>query len=946
MKHSGNGRGAGLRLLKAQDGPMRAAGPEPADADVATAGRTSSLHFLLSSFVGRAAELDRAAQLLAQCRLLTLTGTGGCGKTRLAVELATRQEAECAHGAWFVDLAPVGQELVLGEIAAAIGVAEPEHGRPVADEIARHLDAGSSLIVLDNCEHVIDAAGVAVTMLLRGSADLKVIATSREPLLVPGEVNWTVPGMSADDALALFVERARQARPDICFDDRQLALVRRICNRLDDLPLAVELAAARTNALSLSQIAASLDKHFALLDNGRRTAPARQATLRASFGWSYDLLPDGERTLLRQLAVFTGGFALDDAIAVCPDASIETLAGLVSRSLVIMRAGQRDEPRYRLPETIKAFAAEHLDDVPGEARWIRRAHCERYLALAETAEPELTSRAQDEWLARLAVEHDNLRAALTWSRDEPAPEQCARLAVALTPYWLERSQWGECGLWLKAAAGVGPIPARLRARVLNRRCYLEMWAGDESAVPALATESLDLLEGLHDPVEEGRARGFMGVVMAFAVGPQAARTQLEQAFGLLRAGGDHWGLAMGLAYFADACLLQAAPDESRRMLDEAIEIATAAGDRRTLRLAQAFAAFAAVTQGRIDEAILRSGRTADDARRVGHASPLIVGLLILSWARLLQGRTDEARTAAEECLAVARTSQESPVLEGLALWVQAAALADVDPGRAMPLLAEARALTAGDRIFASLPVLTTGEASLAAGDRTAAASAAAEAADLASGAGCIWILGRVWLLRARLAQDAMTAESHVHEGVSHARAAGDILGLIHALELLAALAADRGDRSEAMRLRAAASAARARLGCAATAAAHAAVAREPGLPHGQRPAGTSLMPGTLTSEHARPVWAEGDQLSIEDALAYASRGRGRRRRPAAGWPSLTPTELEVVRLVARHQSNPDIAERLFISRATVKTHLTHIFTKLGIRSRSELAAEAIRRGLN
>ncbi len=357
------------------------------------------------------------------------------------------------------------------------------------------------------------------------------------------------------------------------------------------------------------------------------------------------------------------------------------------------------------------------------------------------------------------------------------------------------------------------------------------------------------------------------------------------------------------------------------MLDEAIAIATAAGDRRTLRLAQSLAALAAVTQGRLEEAVRRSRWTADQARSTGHDTPLITALATLGWALLLQGRPADARAAAVDGLAAARASEEGPVLEGLALWANATVLADADPAGALPMFEEARRLTAPSTRFAALATLAAAEAQLACGDG-GGAGVTAEAERLAGEAGCAWLVGRARLVQARLAADPAAAESAVHEGVAQARASGDVLGLINALELLAALAAARGDDQEELRLRGAASAARARQSYA------------------WKP------PGTPGRDHdPSAAWAEGEELSIEAAMAYASRGRGRRRRPASGWPSLTPTELEVVRLVARHQSNPEIAERLFVSRATVKTHLLHIFAQARRAIESELAAEAIRRGM-
>jgi predicted ATPase/DNA-binding CsgD family transcriptional regulator len=903
--------------------PSSAPGP-------AAAGLVVSQPFLLSSFIGREAELKRGVTLLGRHRLVTLTGTGGCGKTRLAVELAQREQAAFAGGTWFADLARVDQaEFVLAAIAAAIGVDEPERNRSLADEIVRRLQDGRFLIVLDNCEHVIEAASTAAAALLQGATGLTILATSREPLSVPGEVIWTLPGLPADDATGLFAERAAQARPDLVLDDAQRGLIRRICRRLDGLPLAVELAAARAQALSVARIADSLDSHLALLGGAPRTAPARHATIRASFDWSYQLLETDERVLLAELSVFAGGFGLDDALAVCADASVEAVARLVGRSLVALVAGS-GEPRYRLPETIRQFAAEHLAGAPEVATETSQRHARHYLALAEQAEPHLTRATQDDWLARLAAEADNLRAALAWARDQPAPTSCARLAVALTPYWLERSNWSECRFWLAAAEQAGPLPPALEARVLNRRCYLEMWAGDISIVPPMAMKSLGLLAGLDEPVETGRASGFLGVLIANSAGPDAARPHMEEALAQARAGGDDWGLAMGLAFFADASLFQARPAQSRQMLDEAIVVATAAGDRRTLRIAQSFAALAAVTQGRLEEAIRRARWAADEARTTGHETPLVTALAALGWALLLQGRPADARAATAEGLAAARASEEGPVLEGLALWADATVLAYADPAGALPMFDEAHRLTASSRKFAPLTSLAVAEARLACGAAAGAAAhagplatgAAAQAGRLAGEAGCAWLVGRVRLVQARLAADPAAAESAVHEAVAQARVSGDVLGLINALELLAALAAARGDAPEELRLRGAASAARARQSYAWT------------------PPGT---PGR--DQHPPAAWTEGEDLSIEAALAYAARGRGRRRRPASGWPSLTPTELEVVRLVARHQSNPEIAERLFVSRATVKTHLVHIFAKLSVRSRSELAAEAIRRGL-
>ena len=927
MTDPAEGRLADVRSL-----PARGRRPQArtrSDSRPVPIGHAGNLPFPVSTFIGRSAELAQAADLLADHRLLTFTGSGGCGKTRLAIELARLVQDQFADGTWFVDLGPVrAGEHVLTEVAAVLGVVEPERGKTLAQAIASHLSPGRHLVVLDNCEHVSGAVSSAATAMLQRAAGLRILATSREPLSIPGEVTWRVPELNEADAVALFAERARQARPGTELAAGQAAVIRKICRRLDGLPLAVELAAARARALSLTRIAATLEQHLDLLSAGPG-GPSRHSTLRASFEWSLDLLPGRDRDLLAQLAVFAGGFGLDSAIAVCDAADVVRLAGLADRNLLMVADLHDAEPRYRMLETVREYAAGLLAADPAEAARVRRRHAEHYLALAEASEPQLTREAQDQWLAILAAEYDNLRAALSWCRDEPAPELCARLAAALTPYWLERSQWSECRLWLDAAARSGQLPPLLHARILNGRCYLETWAGDAGQVPGLAGQSLALLDGRDDPVEQGRAHGFLGVVMAIALNPEAARPHMDRAVELLRAGGDDWGLAMGLAFFAESRLFQADPDEPRRMLDEAVEIATSAGDRRTLRLALGKAALAAITQGRITEAARRAERAAANARQASHAGALIPAMFVQGWAQLLQGSYDLAAATARECIALGQASGEGG--EGRAFWLQAkAVLASAGAGHADRLLRQSRELTASDNTFAALPILATAESFLAAGDRLAATAAADEAATLATATGRIWVLGRIYLLRAMLAEHPAAAESHVQAALRLCRDAGDSLGQIDAIELLSALAADRGAEAEALRLWAAASAARGRLGYVYAAPAMAASRKN--------------IDTLLSSGSGPAAWAEGQRLSIEDAIGYASRGHGRRGRPAAGWSSLTPTEVQIARLVARHLSNPQIAQQLFISRATVKTHLVHIFAKLSISSRSQLAAEAIQRG--
>jgi predicted ATPase/DNA-binding CsgD family transcriptional regulator len=903
------------------------------------AGRQGRLPFPVGTFVGRANDLVRAGTLMEKSRLLTFTGSGGTGKTRMAIEIARRHEASFAGGVWFIDFTAVRDErLVLSEIASVLGVNEPERGKSLLEALLRKVQGRDTLAIVDGCEHMAGPIGEAVSAMLEASGTLRVIATSREPLSIPGETLLTIPPLDREDAVALFVERAGAARPGFISDDGQTETVRRICDRVDCLPLAIELAAAKAHSMSVSRIARALDDRLRLPPRAGRSIPELQGTLRASFDWSHGLLMEAEARLLADLSVFRGGFELDDALAVCPGASVETLTALVERSLLSLDwraiSGQDEDPRYRMLETIREFAAERLAAERRRASGRRRRHARHFLALAEAAEPNLTGDAQDEWLARLAIEVDNLRAALGAASEFSDPDVLARLAVALTPYWLERSQWSECRHWLVAAARSAKLSAIRRAQVLNRRCYLEMWAGDATSVPGLASESLTLLEGRDEPVEQGRAHGFRAIAVSAAAGPEAARAEVDEALALLPAVRDPWGRAMLLAFFAGARLFHDKPHENRAMLDEAMEIATTSGDRRTLRLAQAFAACAAITQGGIAEATELAESALEAARVADHATPMIVSLFVQSWASAAGGDIERSEAKAAECLAVSRESEESSVFDGLAMWAKAQAKRAAGSfANAMPLLEEARRLTAPDRTWAALPVLALARIAIELDDATTATATLEDADRLSRTGGLVWVAGRVALLRARLADDPVQGEALVHQGLALAREGDDQLGFVDGLEALADLAMKRGDDPMAVRLWAAASSARASLGYTRN-------ARDRAV-HEERLGDWTKRLGT---ERTTTLWTDGEGLRLEEALAYAARRRGSRRRPTAGWHSLTPAESEVARLVAQHRTNPEIARLLFISRATVKTHLLHIFAKVGVSSRSELAAEVLHRG--
>src|SRR3954462_6546107 len=444
----------------------------------------SNLPVQLTSFIGRGVQMDDARRLMGDNRLVTLTGAGGAGKTRLAVEVAARFGADFPDGVHYVDLAPVTHPEVVGVVVArAIGLPD-QPGRSSVDSVMRSIADRRMLLVVDNCEHLLEPVASVVTELLGGCPAVRLLATSREPLGVPGEVTFLVPSLSiADEAIDLFTDRARRVRPDFVVTESNSTTVGQICGRLDGMPLAIELAAARVRALSLDDILGSLHDRFRLLTGGARTAVRRQQTLRASVDWSHALLTEPERVLFRRLAVFLGGFDLDAAQSVAGDAEVERyqildqLALLVDKSLVVAE-NTSGATRYRFLETVRQYAQEKLGE-SGEAEAVRSRHRDHYTSMAAL----LDAPARGDYQHRVEqadVEMDNLRSAFSWSLESGDIARALELACSLQPLWLSRGRIQEGLAWFAAAlgdetAGRIDLAPHMRARVLADKVVLEAW---------------------------------------------------------------------------------------------------------------------------------------------------------------------------------------------------------------------------------------------------------------------------------------------------------------------------------------------------------------------------------------------------------------------------------------------------------------------------------------
>ncbi|MDP8957741.1 MAG: tetratricopeptide repeat protein, partial [Actinomycetota bacterium] len=545
----------------------------------------NNLPLQLTSFVGREREVSQASQLLSRTRLLTLTGPGGTGKSRLSLQVAAEVAERFPDGVFFVPLAPVTDpELVPSTIVDALGL--PQGPRPPKERLAEHLRDKRLLLVLDNFEQVLAAAS-QVSQLLGMSPDLAVLVTSRGPLQVSGEQVYPVPplgvpdldGLQSPDQLAhyeavdLFAERAATVKPDFQLAPGNVRTVAEIAARLDGLPLAIELAAARVRLLTPQAILSRLENRLGLLAGGSRDLPTRQQTLRDAIAWSYDLLNEGGRRLFERMAVFTGGAGLDQAEEVC-GAGLEAdvldgLALLVDQSLLRQQEAE-GEPRFLMLETIREFALERLEQ-RGEAEEMRRRHAQAFLALAEEAEPRLTSLEQRPWLDRLAHDHDNLRAALSWSMGHDA-ETAYRLAAALWRFWQMRGHLHEARQRLEDLLALeAPGPA-LRARGLEAAGGVAYWQGDTEASGNFYGQSLELYRELGDRAGVANALYNLSFAYMWALQPDQAKSLLEESLGISRDLGDRAGVAKVLWALTDLYLLEEDLGEALRLASESLAI--------------------------------------------------------------------------------------------------------------------------------------------------------------------------------------------------------------------------------------------------------------------------------------------------------------------------------------------------------------------------------------
>jgi predicted ATPase/DNA-binding CsgD family transcriptional regulator len=909
----------------------------------------------LTSFVGRRHELDQLRDALAETRLLTLTGAGGTGKTRLALQLAADQLERFRDGAWWVDLAPLADpELVEEAVADALGV-RPLPGMSALSAICAHLSGSFALVVLDNCEHLLAASATVAETLLRACPEVSVIATSRTPLGVAGETDWRVPSLSLPgrepqrepvdavgqfDAVRLFIERARKARSNFAVTNDNAPTLAEICHGLDGLPLAIELAAARVRMMSVEQIAAGLGDRFRLLTGGTRTALPRHQTLRASVDWSHELLTASEQMLLRRLAVFAGGFTLDLAEEVCADealdrvAVLDLLASLVDKSLVVAEERAR-AVRYRLLETVRQYALERLIEA-GEESTMRDHHRDAMLGLAERIAPELLGCGQAGWLEILDHEAANVAAALDRAVETDG-ERALRLCVALLIWWKARGLFRPAErAFVRALGAADDQRSSLRTQAVWGRGYLAAFAGNIEVALTCLYEASEAAEALGDVSTLARALMGIGFIQMFP-DPVGSRAISQRAAELARACGDDLALAASTMNLAYTHIFRLEFDAADKELDELLPLSEKMGYLETQAwywLGKAFRPWLAADSERVFEL---TERALNAAQTAGEPSSEALAQCFRAYLELAQGKPEAAIERLEPTQARMIAAGAGLAL-GYTEYFLASARAAIGEIAAARAALEPLIATGMDYGFQLANALVNlADILRVAGEPTLAETRAAEALEISERIGSPLMIAYAKEIQGRVAarrEEWAQAEILLHESLAIRVEHEILVHLPQTFDALAEVAAGLESDEEAARILGAVQRARAELGLRRWAPDDARFAE---LEDAVRDA--------LGNEAYDLMRVEGQTLSPAEAVVWLQGARGQRKRPTRGWESLTPTELRVVQFVAEGLTNPQIGERMFISRGTVKVHLAHIFAKLGITTRAELASEATRRTL-
>lgn len=884
--------------------------------------------------------------MLASERLVTLTGPAGVGKSRLAVDIARRYVEGHAEAPIYVDLAAVPTDL----LADGAKATAPEHEQRVLQAVGTISRHWAGLLVLDNCDHLIEATALVVEAVLADSPEATILATAREAIRVLGELPFAVSPLGVGDpsvippealmrcdAVRLCADRARAAGVELTVADAPLLAT--ICRRLDGLPLAIELAAERLGMLTPAQIVDRLDEPFLLLTGGGRSAPPRHRSLRAALDWGMERLTSSEKALLRRLSVFVSTCGLDAVEEVCEgddvahDEVVDLLARLIAKSLVVSEV-DGVEARYRLLDPVRWYGQNELREA-GEEESARDAHASWYLRLAEASETAMTDARLPVCLRTLERERGNLCKALAWSFVSGPADLGLRLATALTPYWLVRGRASEGLHWLDQALLASPAaPERLRMRGAWGQALLACRTDAYGDARSAAEGALELAREMADEGWVARSLYALGAA-ELASDPSGARPALHQSAETAGRADDEWCAARAMCALGLAEAMGGDLGAAGLTLGECRSRSERRGDLHGLAEALVGLGYVGGQQGdhqRAEEALREAMRLSESiSDPVGSAAAATE----LADVEVARGRQSDARRAAAVALDLARVVGSARVLTRSLCVAATVSLRDGQAGRSGRQYEEALALAenVGLSPDVAAALIGIGEVHLALGDKDRAVDALERAVALARRSNVPLVAARALDRLGRLCHSdghpTLAAPMHT-QALALRHAAGAKPAIAESLAAIATIGAGQGGDERAARLLAAASRQRAECGICDPADCQA--GEDPQL----REVREHLGPEAFAS-----AWSEGAAMSAAEAVAYALRGRGSRKRQSSGWGSLTPAERGVVRLVSEGYTNAEIGARLFISSRTVQTHLSHVFDKVGVRSRRDLARHAL-----
>jgi predicted ATPase len=853
---------------------------------------TNNLPAQMTSFIGRGKEMVDVKAILAKTRLLTLTGSGGCGKTRLLLQVASDLIEDYADGVWLVELASLADPGLVPQAVATVLEVREEPGKPQMQTLAQALKPRKLLLLLDNCEHVLDAAAGLADALLRHCPDVRILTSSRESLGTPGERTYRVPSLSlptgtglagahgiadllVSEAVRLFGDRAVLLNSDFALTDANAPAVARVCRRLDGIPLAIELAAARVRSLPVEQIEARLDDRFRLLTGGSRTALPRHQTLRALIDWSYDYLAEKEQRLLRRVSVFAGGWSLEAAEKVCGNEEIEEwemldlLTALVDKSLVIYEE-RRGDVRYRLLDTVRQYAVDRRTE-SGESGRYTILHRNYFLALAELSREKLRGPEQAAWLDRMESEHDNLRQALTFCLEQAAGGDLGlRLGAAMNPFWRIRGHISEGRVRLAALLALPEARKHTKAYAdaLGGAAALANIQGDYASARSMYQESLEIYGELMD--RQGVANSILRVAgVSCSQGDYtAARSLNQECLEIFRQLGDKHGIADSLCSLGLVAYRQGDYVSARSLHQESLEIQRGLGDVQGIANALSNLGIAAYRQGDYASARSLHQECLETFRQLGNKHGIASSLVNLANVAYEQSDCMAANSLYQESLAIFRQLGNR---QGVAQCLNNLGLVTYRLGdwvAARALHQESRDINRelGDRRGIADCLNNLGLIAYMQGDYGSARALHQESleiyreiADRRGISDCLYRLGQV-----AVGQDDYAFARNLHqESLAIRREIGNLIGIVYSLESIASLYVKEDKREQAARLWGAVER----------------LCQEIGLPlllgdRDEQDRKTAEVRAALGENDFATAWNEGCTMTMEQAIEYALEDTG------------------------------------------------------------------------